>query len=252
MDFRPARAAAPSGSVAIERAERKQRLAAAFRVFARFDLALGSPGHISVRDPEFTDRFWVNPFGLGFDRIRASDLSLVDHAGDLLAGGAINAAAFEIHAAIHRARPEVACVAHAHPVYGTAWSAHARMLDPINQDVCALFEDHVVFDEATGLVTDAPEAARIAKCLGPHKAAILRNHGLLTVGRSVDEAAWWFVLMERSCRVQIAAESVGTPKRIAQSDARATAAMIGTPEFGWFQFQSLYERALDDHPDLAD
>src|SRR3546814_9725059 len=81
----------------------------------------------------------------------------------------------------------------------------------ITQDVCAFYDDHAVFDDYTGVVLDVAEGKRIAHALGDNKAAILRNHGLLTVGGSVDEAAWWYISMERSCEVQLMAEAVGTP-----------------------------------------
>ena len=99
--------------------------------------------------------------------------------------------------------------AHAHSIYGKSWSALGRILDPITQDVCAFYEDHAVFDDYTGVVLDLEEGKRIAHALGDNKAAILRNHGLLTVGHSVDEAAWWFITMERSCQAQLLASPAG-------------------------------------------
>ena len=115
----------------------------------------------------------------------------------------VNVAAFAIHSQVHAARPDVMAAAHAHSVYGKSWSSLGRTLDPITQDVCAFYEDHAVFDDYTGVVVDVEEGKRIAHALGDNKAAILRNHGLMTVGHSVDEAAWWFITMERSCQAQL-------------------------------------------------
>ena len=123
----------------------------------------------------------------------------------------VNVAAFAIHSQVHAARPDVVAAAHAHSVYGKSWSSLGRTLDPITQDVCAFYDDHAVFDDYTGVVVDLEEGKRIAHALGDNKAAILRNHGLLTVGHSVDEAAWWFITMERSCQAQLMAEAAGTP-----------------------------------------
>ena len=196
-------------TLAEERRHRKERLAAAFRIFAKFGFSEGVAGHITARDPEFTDTFWVNPFGMHFGQIKVSDLIRVDGEGNVVEGDRpVNVSAFAIHYQIHEARPDVVAAAHAHSIYGKAWSAVGRLLDPITQDACAFYEDHVFFDDTRVLITEASEGARMAECLGPHKAAILRNHGLITVGRTVEEAVWWFVSMERCCQAQFLAESV--------------------------------------------
>jgi len=187
-------------SLAEERQHRKQRLAASFRLFAHFGFDEGVAGHITARDPERPDHFWVNPFGMHFAEIHASDLILVNHRGEVVEGHhPVNQAAFAIHSQVHAARPDVVAAAHAHSMHGKAWSSLGRLLDPITQDACAFYADHAVFDDFTGVVNELSEGARIAKALGPCKAAILRNHGLLTVGQTVDEAVWWFIAMDRSC-----------------------------------------------------
>jgi len=248
MTFQPAQSPPAPRPGEAGRRDVKTRLAAAFRLLAQHDLGIGVAGHMSARDPERPDCFWVNPFGAAYRTMQADQLSLVRHDGVLVEGAPINAAAFAIHGEVHRARRDVNCVVHGHPVHGTAWAALGRALDPINQDVCAFYEDHVVFGEATGLVVDTSEGARIAAALGSAKAAILRSHGLLTVGLTIDAALWWFVLMERCCRIQLLAESAGTPAQIPAEQARSIARQIGTPEFGWFQCQPLLA-ALPSGPD---
>ena len=102
--------------------------------------------------------------------------------------------------------------AHAHSVHGKAWASLGRPLDPITQDACVFFEDHAVVSEGGGMVVVEEWAGKaLARGLGPHKAAIHQNHGLFTVGQSVDEAAWWFITMERTCQAQLLAEAAGTP-----------------------------------------
>ena len=229
-----------------ERLHRKQRLAAAFRLFSKFGFDEGVAGHITARDPERPDHFWVNPFGMHFGHIRVSDLILVNHQGEVVEGDRpVNAAAFAIHSQVHAARPDVVAAAHAHSVYGKSWSALGRTLDPITQDVCAFYEDHAVFDDYTGVVLDLEEGKRIAHALGDNKAAILRNHGLLTVGHSVDEAAWWFITMERSCQAQLLAEAAGTPVLIDPGDGPdRPARQVGSHLAGWFSFQPLFDRIV--------
>ena len=187
-----------------ERRHRKERLAASFRLFAKFGFDEGVAGHITARDPERTDHFWVNPFAMHFGLIKASDLVLVNEHGDVVEGDAeVNRAAFAIHSQVHAARPDAIAAAHAHSMYGKTWSTLGRLLDPISQDACAFYEDHGLFDDYTGVVLDPEEGARLAKSLGENKAAILRNHGLMTVGQSVDRPSGgslrWSVVVSRSC-----------------------------------------------------
>ncbi len=236
-----------------ERRHRKERLAAAFRLFSKFGFDEGVAGHITARDPELTDHFWVNPFGKHFSRIKVSDLILVNHHGEVVEGDKpVNRAAFAIHSAVHAARPDVVAAAHAHSTYGKTWASLGRLLDPITQDVCAFYGDHTLFDDFTGVVYDQQEGHRLTQTLGQHKATILRNHGLLTVGHSVDEAAWWFITMERSCQVQLMAEAAGKPVIIDHECAAMTQKQIGGHESGWFQFQPLWERITYEQPDLFD
>ncbi|HEX4902779.1 MAG TPA: class II aldolase/adducin family protein [Acidimicrobiales bacterium] len=240
-------------SVEDERLHRKQRLAATFRLFGRFGFNEGVAGHVTARDPEHPELFWVNPFGMSFDLIRVSDLICVDSDGKVVEGDwPVNAAAFAIHSQIHAARPDVVAAAHTHSRFGRAWSTLARPLDALTQDACAFHGDHVVFDDYTGVVLDLEEGKRIAHALAGHKAAILRNHGLLTVGHSVDECAWWYVTMERSCEVQLLAEAAGTPVHIEDDVARDTAKAVGSHLAGWLSFQPLYDKIVRDQPDLLD
>lgn len=238
-------------SVEEERRHRKERLAAAFRLFSRFGFDEGVAGHITARDPELTDHFWVNPFGVHFSQIRVSDLILVNHKGQVVEGNMpVNGAAFAIHSQVHQARPDVIAAAHAHSLYGKSWSSLGRLLDPITQDVCAFYEDHALFDDFTGVVYDLEEGRRIADALGNKKAVILRNHGLLTVGQTVDSAAWWFITMERSCQAQLLAEAAGTPIKISPEYAAQTYGQVGSEMAGWFQFQPLWARITREQPDL--
>jgi ribulose-5-phosphate 4-epimerase/fuculose-1-phosphate aldolase len=236
-----------------ERLHRKQRLAAGFRLFSRFGFDEGVAGHITARDPELTDHFWVNPFAMHFGHIRVSDLLLVNDQGEVVEGKhPVNTAAFAIHSQVHAARPDVVSAAHSHSVYGKTWSAMGKQLDPLTQDSCAFYKDHELFDDFTGVVLDVEEGKRIAHALADAKAVILRNHGLLTVGQTVDEAVWWFITMERTCQVQLMAQAAGTPVLIDEEQATITAKQVGHPLAGWLSFQPLYDRIVREQPDLLD
>lgn len=236
-----------------ERTHLKQRMAAAFRLFDKMGFGEGVAGHLTARDPERSDCFWVNPFGLSFGLIRASDLILVNHDGDVVEGDwPVNRAAFAIHSQVHQARPDVVSAAHTHSKHGRAWSTLGRLLDPLTQDACSFFEAHGLFDDYTGVVVDTEEGKRIAHALGDHKAAILRNHGILTVGHSVDEAAWLYITMERTCEVQLLAEAAGAPVSIDADMARMTREQVGSPFACWFSFQPLYDKIVAEQPDLLE
>ncbi len=240
-------------SLAEERLHRKQRLTAALRLFGKFGFDEGAAGHITVRDPEFTDQFWVNPMGVSFKQVKMSQLLLVDHEGNVLNdGGLLNGAAFTIHSHIHRARPDVIAAAHSHSVYGKSWAALGKPLDPITQDACAFYHDHALHSNFTGVVLDMSEGEALAKSLGNNKACILQNHGLITVGGSIEAAAWWYFTMERSCQAQLLAEAAGKPKLIPDAVAKTTYETVGSELAGWFSFQPLFNVIAAEQPDMFD
>ena len=240
-------------TTAEERKERKRKLTAALRVFGKFGFDEGVAGHFTVRDPELTDHFWVNPFGRSFKQMRVSDLVLVNHSGDIVEGsGLLNQAAFAIHSQIHKNLPHVTAAAHTHSLYGKAWASLGRLLDPLTQDSCAFYEDHVLFDDFTGVVLDTSEGERISKALGTKKAAILQNHGLLTVGQTVDEVAWWYISMERTCQAQLLAEAAGTPIKIRPDIATLTQKQVGQPRGGYFSFKPIHDVIVAEQPDMFD
>jgi ribulose-5-phosphate 4-epimerase/fuculose-1-phosphate aldolase len=242
---------APAMSFEAERLYRKQRLAATFRLFGAYGFDYGLNGHVTARDPEFPGRFWINPLGKFFRQIRVSDLQLVDGEGNILVGDKpVNGPGVLIHSAIHDARPDVVAVAHTHSTYGKAWSALGRLLDTISQDACAFYEDHAMFHPFAGLVLTKSEGNRLAQALGSKKAVILQNHGLLTVGPTVEAAAWWFISMDNAARTQLLAEAAGAIKPIPHEMARLAASQIGTPRDGVFNFQSLWEWIVSEEPDL--
>jgi len=239
-----------------ERLHIKQRLAAGFRLFSKFGYEEGVAGHITARDPEFKNTFWVNPFGVSFSEIKVSNLLRADHEGNVIEGNLpLNAAAFAIHSRIHSVRKDVSAAAHSHSKFGRAWSTLGRKLDYITLDSCAFFNDHSLFNDFGGVVIDLDEGNRVVNALGNNKAVILQNHGLLTVGETVDSAVWWYITMEKSCEVQLIAESVKGDnflKVIGEKSAKQAHSIVGSAYAGWFQFQPLFSKILKEQPDLLD
>lgn len=240
-----------------ERLHRKQRLAAACRVFARYGYEYGFAGHITVRDPENPDLYWTNPFAMDFGRVRVSDLLLVDHDGKVLEGSwAVNRAGFVLHAAIHEANPHVLASCHAHTTYGMTWATLGRRLDPITQTAAGFYGDQqaLITDEAGAVVVERKAGGSVAAAFGSAKIAIHQNHGLFSVGReSIDEAVWWFIAAERACEIQIKAESTGHPLKIIPEEAVLHSCNhLATPFMAWLHYQPIYDAICRSDPDLFD
>ncbi|KAI0718650.1 class II aldolase and Adducin domain-containing protein [Fomitopsis betulina] len=237
-------------SVHEERSFQTAHLAAAFRSWAREGYTEGTAGHISVRDPEIPNAMWINPLAVHFGLLKASDMVLVDmHTGKVLGGNRarpVNQAGFLIHRAVHQARPDIHAVAHGHTIAARAFATLRRPLRMLTQDSCILYGKHVVYDNYGGLVLGDEEGRRIAAALGDTaKAAILMNHGLLTVGRTVDEAAYVFGLMERSCDIELKAmigELKGlTVTEITDEEAAYVHKTSSDPGVLYWQFQPYYD-----------
>lgn len=240
-----------STSVEQERRRRQVALVGGYRLLSRFGMDEGVAGHITARDPEHTDHFWTARWGAYFGEVTPGDLLLVDGEGRVVQGeGPLNLATFAIHAAVHDARPDVVGAVHAHGLYGKAFSSLGIPLAPLTQDACAFYDDHIVHDTYEGVVFGADEGRAIASALGARKAAILANHGHLTVGATVESAVWWFITMERSMQAEILARSVGEPSALAPEVAVATRDTVGTEEVGWFQYRSIIPRIVREQPDF--
>jgi ribulose-5-phosphate 4-epimerase/fuculose-1-phosphate aldolase len=225
------------------RAHRKRRLALGYRVLGAMGWGSIGDGHISARDPGQVDAFWVARYGVPFKYMTVDDLVLVGPDGDIVEGeGAINRSAFYIHGPIHQARPDVISAAHCHTPYGTPFAARVEKLRPISQESCAFYDDHELFDDEEVNVVSTDGGRRIGVALGNSRAVILRSHGLLTVGTTVDSAVALFVLMERSSEGH-----VKVPDAKAISDGAAYAAHSAfTDATTWQIFGSLVRHHVSD------
>ncbi|KAI9016681.1 class II aldolase/adducin, N-terminal [Hyaloraphidium curvatum] len=240
------------------RKDRLNKLAAGFRVFGKQGWGFGNNGHISVRDPIKDGCFWMNPYGVPFSKMKVSDLVLVNGEGDVIYGRypTVNPAGWAIHHSLHLARSNVISAAHAHTPDGTAFSAFGIPLIPYAQDSAAIYERHVVFD-GMPLIGDTVEAGKMAALLGEKNVVILaRNHGLFTVGETVEEALWWFILTERVCAYQLrimSASAKQAPVPVPHDIAvKSRDGGLAGPLAGYFGFVPHYAEIVAEQPDLLE
>lgn len=237
-----------------ERQHRKERLVAACRAFAQQGFDYGFAGHLTVRDPEHPHLYWTNPMAVHFALVKVSNLILVDHEGKVVEGNhAVNRAGFVLHAAVHEEHPDIVAMCHAHTVYGTAFAALGKKLEPVTQDAAAFYEDHVVIgDEAGQVAVEVKAGNKVAHAFRGVKAAIHQNHGLLTASRhSIESAAFWFIALERCCQQQLLLDASGvTPRLVTPERARYSREHVGSDYIGWLHFQPIYEQLAQTQPDM--
>ena len=241
-------------NVAEERAYRKQHLVAACRAFAMHGFDYGFAGHLTVRDPERPELYWTNPMCVHFSQVRMSNLILADHKGNVIEGRhAINRAGFVLHGAVHEEYPDVMAMCHAHTVYGTAWCATGRPLDMISQDAAAFYNSQVVIGASAGAVAVEKESGQsVSKQIGHNRGVLHQNHGLLTSSQhSIDDAAFWFIALERACKQQLLIEATGIkPQLLSPKTAQYSREHVGSDYIGWLHFQTLYSHIAATQPDM--
>ncbi len=219
--------------VSSEEWQRRVDLAAAYQLAHLFKWTDLIYTHFSARVPG-TDQFLINPYGLMFDEITASNLVKIDPAGRVLddpLGLGYNAAGFVIHGCVHAARPEINCVIHTHTRAGVAVSAMKCGLLPISQHA-QYVERSVTYHDYEGIALEMDERERLAKDLGKtSKAMILRNHGLLTLGETVHEAWEIMYYLDCACQIQIDSLSGGMENvlRMSEHAAKTAAEQFNRP-----------------------
>jgi len=231
-----------------ERVHRKRMCALGYRIFGAMRWGQLGDGHVSARDPILTDHFWLLDWGIPFREATVDQLVLVGPDGRVVdaAGnptGAVNTAGYNIHAPLLAARADVVSAAHTHTGFSTPWSANVQPFRALSQESCAFVFDQALFDDEEVEVLSYDGGKRIAAALGDKKFCILRNHGSLTVGGSVEEAVGWFVMAERVAEVHVKA-----PDGIAISDQAAAVAAhtLAPPATGWRLFQWLLRDVVPD------
>ena len=231
------------------RATRKREVALGYRLLAANKWGDAGDGHISARDPERSDCFWMLRFGVSYHAATVGDLVLVGPDGALVEGeGIINSAAYHIHHPILVERPDAVSAVHVHTGWGTPFSAEVRPIEPITQEATVFFEDHALFDDEEVDVQSTEGGKRIAVALGRNRAVILRNHGLLTVGPNVGEAVGSFIQMERVAEAHMKAREAKPISDGAARFARDHLRQLGT---GRVAFASMVGRHIPD-PGVVD
>ncbi|MEO8675537.1 MAG: class II aldolase/adducin family protein [Casimicrobiaceae bacterium] len=207
-------------------------LAACYRLVAHFRMTDLIYTHISARVPGRVPRFLINPYGFMFEEITASSLVTVTLEGRIVddpTGLGMNPAGFVIHSAIHAARHDIGCVIHTHTAAGLAVAAQKRGLLPLSQHAMR-FTGCLAYHDYEGVALDLPEQRRLVRDLGPHKAMILRNHGLLACGATVAEAFDRIYYLERACQAQVGALAGGVRLSIPKAAvARKVARQFARP-----------------------
>ncbi|MGW4578296.1 class II aldolase/adducin family protein [Rhodococcus aetherivorans] len=225
-----------------ERARRKLALAVVLRLFAERGYEFGFNGHITVRDPGPEETFWANPLGVPWAHTRVSDLVRLDAAGTVVEGFRdTSIPGFHSQYRFHSAREDAVAVVHAHSPHGFAWSALGRTLPVYNHDGALL----------SGLVSvrdsfDVPAAEGLGDTA---RVVVQRSHGFVTVGQSLEEAAFYFVAAERAAHAALTIEAAGGAPEI---DPATIASWPLTPATARAQFENDYLRIVAQSPDIED
>ena len=236
--------------------EARVDLAAALRLAARNNFNEGICNHFSLVVPGERDRFLLNPWGVHWSEVRASDLLVVDAEGKLISGAvAPEPTAFYIHSRIHRGNPKAACVLHTHMPHATALTLlHNGRLEWIGQTSIRFYGNVAYYDEYQGLVLDDSEGDRICDALGDKRVLFMANHGVIVVGETVARAYDDLYYLERACHIQVLAMQTGRPLRhIAKDVLEHTSAQMGPERESMPLHFAALKRVLDrDEPDYAE
>lgn len=259
MEPATARTAQPPAS----ELELRRELAAVYRLIAHFKMTDLIFTHISMRIPGPEHHFLINPYGLLFEEIKASDLVKINLQGESVEPTPyhVNPAGFVIHSAIHAARPDAQCVLHTHTKAGCAVAAQREGLLPLNQ-ISMEFHNRVGYHDYEGIALNIDEQQRLVDDLGSHPVMILRNHGLLTVGESAKQAFLRMHYLERACEIQVAAQAAGeanltTPsEQVAEYTAKQLAGEadsdiedVDAIDLAWSALLRLLDRTCPDYKD---
>lgn len=208
------------GEIGAEEWRARVELAACYRIFDRLGWAELIFNHITVRVPGERDQLLINPFGLAYSEVTASNLIKIDLDGKILSPSEwpVNEAGVVIHTAIHAARPDAHCVMHTHTTAGSAVACLADGLDRNNFYAAQIYQE-VGYHDFEGITVDPDEQQRLVADLGDKSLLILRNHGLLAVGRDLPFAFSTLWTLQRACEIQLAAQQTGRPLQIVTDEA---------------------------------
>jgi|TARA_Y100001949_G_scaffold50366_1_gene41996 ribulose-5-phosphate 4-epimerase/fuculose-1-phosphate aldolase len=227
-------------------------LAACYHLADYFQMSDIIWNHITSKTSNEKETFLINPFGLRYDEITASNLVEVTPEGKVInSDSSINDTGYIIHGAIHRTRKDIVCVMHTHSRAGLAVSCFEDGLQPIIQDA-AIFYNRVSYHDWEGMSTESEECERLSKSLGKNNVMILRNHGLLTCGTTIAEAFMLMYYLDRACKNQIDTMSTGMKLNVPSDNIMEFAAgQYDDPRFklGKHEWPALL-RLLDDNKSI--
>jgi L-ribulose-5-phosphate 4-epimerase len=194
----------------------KKKLTNAGRVLTSQDQGDFVAGHVTARLPNDSGRFLMKPATIGLDEMTPDNIITVDLDGEKTDGAMPRHNEVFIHSEVLRARPDIQAVVHTHAPHAVAFSSLGRELVPVNNEAGYFYKKLPIFSETTDLIVTPERGKAVARCLGQRQALILRNHGIVAAGRSIEEAIWIALKLERACRVQLMAEMAGGPKLVAE------------------------------------
>jgi L-ribulose-5-phosphate 4-epimerase len=209
----------------------REKLIQAGRVLAGEGQGDYVAGHVTVRSPDEPNVIFMKPANVGLDEITRETIVTVNLEGEKIAGAPKRHSEVFIHTEIMRARPDVQSVIHTHAMHAVVFSSLGKTLLPVGNDGTFFVDNLPIFDESTDLITSQARGRVVATRLGSSMALILRNHGIATAGRTIEEAVWWALKLERACQAQLLAESAGGPKLLGNfEDTKAKGAWANRTE----------------------
>jgi L-fuculose-phosphate aldolase len=189
--------------------EARQKLIAAGQILEAQGLGDLTRGHVSIRVPGDPTHFYMKPHSFGFDEITPENIVICNLEGEKVGGAGRKHSEVYIHSEIFKQRPDVMSVIHAHPTHAVALSATGKPLLPISQPASAFADGLPTYLGSINLIRSQQMGADVASALGPHKAVLMRNHGVAVVGASVEESTILTILLENACQIQLLAMAAG-------------------------------------------
>jgi L-fuculose-phosphate aldolase len=223
--------------------EIKQKLILAGKVLVAEGQDDFTRGHISVRLPDDPSRFFMKPHSVGLDELTMENILTIDLDGNVIAGTARRHSEVYIHSEIYKARADVQCVIHTHPTYSVALSASGRRLRCCSQPSALFLEALGVYTDSIALIRSPALGKGVATALGPHRAVLLKNHGVAAVGASIEEAVISVIMLETAAKVQMIAEAAGAPgPEFPRDDIEKLRQQVSQPEQFVINFNYLARR----------
>jgi L-fuculose-phosphate aldolase len=221
----------------------KRKLITAGKVLAAAGQGDFTRGHISARLPGKKPLFIMKPHSVGLDEITATNILTIDLDGNVVAGKARRHSEVFIHSEIYRAREDVGCVIHSHPPYAVALSATGRPLRALSQPAALFYQSVGLYDATINLIRTPEMGAAVAAALGPHRAVLLKNHGVALIGATIEEAVIGAISLENAAMIQMVTEATGTPAPdFSDADIATLAANLSRPEQFVINFDYLARR----------